>query len=464
MKNKMAIEKGRTRRLLVRSGWSVFVLLVVFVACFTFYRLRGLTTKERAAFVLMHQDYRPKHGINAFPLLFYIGYDVPDDRFDEQMATDIKKLRQSLAADSLSSIQFINIDVPPLSTLSQEEITVLCSANGKGCLTQVSAHPDEVRTALTAHSTIIQRSQAFEHTDYYWDLFPADNRIHSSIKEYNNIARAQRLLLNGYALAYVDGNRISALTATCRNIAAWRRMRHGSNSMLNILNTSIFIDGAIRLYADMLKSLPSNEAVPVDCALALQPIITADVDRCAALARLSEISEVTSLHDRALDSKKSFAIHLLGNILINHHLNLVWTTQILAASCDANAVKHLLTDEYPHREPVRYFLGIPFTKGVACIANIAGCVLLSEETPLLVNFDEDTLDQAAHLRLAATLLWLREHPGGSIEERFEQRPAQLRSPNHHSWYDAKNNMLYVENFNQTHRRDKQFGLPIALPD
>jgi hypothetical protein len=477
----MIVKKGLVHKILAPIGWAVLFLFIILTAIFSFYRLRGPIAEERAALVLIRKSYYPlMHGINAFPLLFYMRYDVPDNQLDAQMAIDIQKVRKRIAeatvnvSDDLNKtntkfitrminghrrVFMLNIGVnlggSHLPMLSEEEQDVLCSIDGKGCLAKVSANPGAVSAALAAHPVMNARAQALEHTDFYWNEFPADFR---SPKNYAGIEPL--LWLSAFALRYAQGDHVGALAATCRNIAAWRRMMHGSNSLSGV--ASIHMDEAIRLYADMLAALPADQPVPEDCALALQPVVAADMDRCAELARRYAMFESLSLLDDAKNLKANWIVRLYGSLVLDLRKTLAWTAQILAASCGEDANARLLADEYPRRQPVRSFLGFPFTKGLACIANLNGCLIVASETPLFNNFDADRLDHAAHLRLAATLLWLRDHPGGgSIEERFERRPAELRSPHHDSWFDAKDGILYVENFDKAPAIGKQFGLPVT---
>lgn len=482
MKIKITTKKGLTRKLFGQIGLLIFVLFIALTACFTFYRLRGLTAEERIALATMNKDYRPPaHGVNAFPLLFYMRYDVPNDQLSAQMAIDIKKVSERLnkaiinTSDELnnqhkSTTRIINgrqhfyiadpwgymLGGSHLPALSEHEADVLCHVGDKGCLTKVAANRDAVSAALAAHPVIGARAQALEDTDFYWEEFPADFRSPSE-----HASDAPMLWLSAFALKYIQGDRTGALAATCRNIAAWRRITHGSNSLFGEIFASARMDGAIRLYADMLAGLPIGSAVPDDCALALQPVVATDVERCAVLARQYSIFESSDIlgKEKILESSKT--MRLYAGMLLDSRKTAAWTAQLLAASCGDGATALFLADERPSRQPVHSFLGIPFTKGLACIANIRGCGFIAGDTPIYEAYDSRILDQAAHLRLAATLLWLREHPGGSVDARFEQRPAQLRSPHHHSWYDSRDGILYVENFDQTHARGKQFGLPVT---
>jgi hypothetical protein len=105
----------------------------------------------------------------------------------------------------------------------------------------------------------------------------------------------------------------------------------------------------------------------------------------------------------------------------------------------------------------------PGAKWPECIANVLGCVLFI--APDYEQYDARTLDHAAHLRLAATLLWLREQPEGSVAERFARRPDWLRSPNHESSFDAGRGVLHLKNSGKVSppREDRlRLDLPVVF--
>ena len=444
-----AKKKTRLRRVLGWIGRAVLFIFILLAATFAYYRLRGPTEEQQAALALMRKDYRPTQGVNAFPLLFYLGYDVPADRLDAQMAVDVEKVRKWLAANP--DFSSYDSDVQPLPTLSEAEKAVLCDANGMGCLAQVAAHEDAVRAALAAHAATAQSAQAFERADFFWNEFPADPRspfFPTSKTRDSDPGLGARLWLSAFALRYAEGDRAGALAATCRNLAAWRRMARGSNVLMGTLAASLRMDGAIRLYADMLSGFPADETVPEDCALALQPVVEADVDRCAAMAGEFAMQESTLGWTSAAYPKASWFERRRLDVMFDMRQTLAWQAQNLAPACGSDAVARLLADELPRREKPGSFLFFPVppgAKGPECIANGFGCVLAGMATLNYGQYDARALDHAAHLRLAATLLWLREHPEGSIAERFARRPAQLRSPNHESSFDTERGALYVKN-------------------
>ncbi|MDR0776107.1 MAG: hypothetical protein LBE81_05660 [Azonexus sp.] len=465
----VAKEKGLGRRLLGWFGWTVlvlFVLLTLLAATFAYYSQRGPTKAQQAALALLQKDYRPTHGVNAFPLLFYMNHNVPEDRLDAQMAADVERVRKRLdgASASKEAADEDYTDAPKLPELSTEEKAALCAHDGKGCLAQVVAQPEAVRAALAAHPIRVARAQAFEDADYFWNEFPASA---SSPTVIGDIRDGRRLWLSAFALKYAEGNHVDGLAATCRNLGAWRRMARGTNSLLNRMLADGFRDGAIRLYADMLVALPADEAVPEDCALALQPVVAADADLCPVWA-----GELAMFESALREADKSSASHGVSASLypfFDLHKTTAWFALHLSPACGSQANARFLADELPHREELErfpfwtVFSVPPGATWPECMANAVGCVLFNVGADT-GKYDARLLGWAARLRLAATLLWLREHSGeGSIAERFEHRPAELRSTNHASGFDAERGVIYVEDSYQSDKHHR-FELPVgSLP-
>jgi hypothetical protein len=225
------------------------------------------------------------------------------------------------------------------------------------------------------------------------------------------------------------------------------------------------MDSTLLLFADMLADLPAGTIVPDDCAQALQPVVAADVDRCAGAA--GEFALMESMYNDAAGTENKDKDATAA--FFDKRQTIAWEAQRLAVACGNEAASRLLADEpLLHREAPRVvgtFLTIPpGANGLECIGNFTGCLLYGV-TPFDNNyFSTASRDHAAHLRLAAALLWLREHLEGSVADRFARRPAQLRSPNHESGFDEKQGVLYVENLHAyaSSEKKRRFELPVAL--
>lgn len=140
-------------------GSILLVLLLTLAAVFAAYRLRGPTVAQREALSLMQKDYRPQHGINAFPLLWFMRYDVPEDQLQVRMAAEVDAERKRLEAGGL-----VGGYAPDAPLLPEPEIdmTALCENSAPGCLAMIAAHADTVRAIVAAHPVLLARARAFD--------------------------------------------------------------------------------------------------------------------------------------------------------------------------------------------------------------------------------------------------------------------------------------------------------------
>jgi hypothetical protein len=302
---------------------------------------------------------------------------------------------------------------------------------------------------VAAHPVLLARARAFDQTDYYWNEFPGNSRGALGASP----GPAPRLWLSAFALQYVDGDHAGAMTSVCRELGAWRRMR-GTNSFIGELLAVNMGDGAMRLYAEMLAGLRADESVPADCATALHPIEAADVDRCAQMA--GEFAAVRSISTEADGTAWG---RLQVWLTFDARQSEAWRAEQFAPACADHAVARMLLDQSALKEAQR-----PVTQRLECVSSWIGCVLADIAAGAYPDYEQRTLDFAAHLRLAATLAWMREAPDDvSPATRFAQRPAFLRSEGHHSGVDVSNNTLFVDNLRAWHEARFTLTMKSANP-
>jgi hypothetical protein len=431
-------------------GSILLVLLLALAAVFAAYRLRGPTVAQREALALMQKDYRPQHGLNAFPLLWFMRYDVPEDQLQARMAADVEAERKRLEAG-----ERVGTYAPDAPLLPEPEIDLaaLCESSAPGCLARIAAHPDAVRAIVATHPVLLSRARAFDQTDYYWNEFPG-NYLGALVALPDP---APRLWLSAFALQYADGDRAGAISSVCRDLGAWRRMLHGTNSLVAAMLASARGDGALRLYAEMLAGLRTDESVPAECANATRPIEAADVDRCAQMA--GEFAVLASaMRSISTEADGTAWGRLQAWLMFDAEQSDAWRAEQLAPACADDAVARMLLDQSALKEAQR-----PVTQRLECVSSWIGCVLADIAKGTYPDYEQRTLDFAAHLRLAATLTWMREAPDGlAPATRFAQRPAFLRSEGHHSGFDVSANALFVDNLRARH--EARFTLVIKPAD
>ena len=427
---------------------SYFVLAVIVTVSVVFaaYRIRGPSHAQREALALMQKDYRPKEGTNAFPLLWYVEYDVPDAEIAPRFAREIAAFRAALDSDE------VPIPYEPHAAKLAEakgDPSRLCELRAGGCLANVTADPAFMRATLATYPVMSARDKRLATADYYWNDFPVDSRaVPVAVPQL-----AQRVWLSEYALEYADGHRSAALADTCGNLDAWRRMHRGTNSLVGSMTAIAFAQGATHLFADMLAALPAGEPVPDACTHALRPIEAADVDRCAEMAGEFAFSRRTFEFTTAPGDRSGSWRERLGwwiTLAVPQWEG--WIAEQEAYFCEDPPVS-LLADEPRPASQVRVI------ERLECISSLNGC-LLADIAPAYADYDTRTLDYAAHLRLAASLLWLRETTSAKpLAQRFAERPNALRSGTRNSGYDATARMLFVDNL--WTGREGRFTLPVA---
>ena len=428
-------------------GYSLLAIIVTVASVFAAYRIRGPSHAQREALALMQKDYRPKAGTNAFPLLWYVEYDVADAEVVPRFAEELAAFRASLDADKVP-IPY----EPHASKLAETsgDPKRLCDLGGGGCVAKAMADPAVMRATLATYPVIRARDTAFKAADYYWNEFPLDSR--SVIAAVPLVA--QRVWLSAYALEYADGDHIAALADTCGNLDAWRRMHRGTNSLIGSMLAIASTDGAMRLFADMLAALPAGESVPDSCVHALRPIEAADVDRCAEMA--GEFGYSASTLDYLAGNATrdaSWADRVASWITFDPTQWRAWLAEQDARYCDEPPVSMLA--DTPHLPPT-----FRVTERLECVAGVYGCMLAEIAAPVYVEYDARTLDFAARLRLTAALLWLRETTRAKpLAQRFAERPDTLRSGTRNSGYDSASGMLFVDNI--WAGRGPRFELPVA---
>ena len=257
-------------------SYLCIALITAVIIAFIAYRLRGPSHAQREALVQMKKDYRPHAGRNAFPLVWFMRYDVPESDLDARMAADVAAAGKRMPAGVFQ--------MEPTATKLAEataDISRLCSRRAEGCLAKASTDSESMRAALAQFPTIRAREKAFAAVDFYWDDFPTDYRLLALADP----TPALQIWLSDFALEYAEGDRAGALSKTCGNVGAWRRVHGGTNSRVGAMIAAAAAEAGIRLFAEMLAALPESEQVPDVCGIALRPVDGADVDQCARVGQ-----------------------------------------------------------------------------------------------------------------------------------------------------------------------------------
>ncbi|MGH8171502.1 MAG: hypothetical protein ACREPX_00050, partial [Rhodanobacteraceae bacterium] len=158
----------------------------------------------------------------------------------------------------------------------------------------------------------------------------------------------------------------------------------------------------------------------------------------------------------AAQAKKASAWdRALGWLFFDAEQTDAWRAEQFATFCGENATQRILADM-----PLSADAMPIVTHRMECFASLAGCILADIGGPAYVPYDNRALDFLAHLRLAATLLSIRESGSDqSTAVLFEKHADLQRSRRRHSDFDRETGVLFVDNLDTV--RSKRFELPVA---
>lgn len=438
------------RRVFLSLGLVVLTLLVLFLINLAVHRLLGPSDAQKQALAMLAEvNARPARGDNAFALLWLMRYDVPDAQIETIAADDVRRAHALMAAgDNLDKL--VPADRPLLPAPSNNDPT-LCEMHSPDCLARVQANPEATRKRLALYPRSLQRARNLEAKGNYRNAFPAT--IGSPIPA---PGQAQRLRLSELALAWQDGQHTEALAGTCRNISSWRSLRQDSDSLIASMLAVAYMDSAVRLFGDMLSALPSDQTMPADCAKAFAPIVADDVSMCSEMAGEFLLGADSLDQIGRTDNDKPDSYSWLP-LVFNKQRTLAWRAEQIADDfCHSEVTQQALRDQSIDHQPTSpAFLD--------CAANMIGCMLDDLGAPAMLGYSSRLLDSAAHLRLGATLIWLRESEAdaSTIATRFAARPAPLRSGERASGVADDGQSIWVANLYQRH--DQRFNLPLPAP-
>ena len=421
---------------------AALTLVVLFVANVGIHRLRGPTDAQEAALAKLEEVLRtPARGSNAFALLWLMRDDVADADIEALAASDVRAAHERAAAGE----SLVDPARPARPRLPEPRFDdpAMCQPREENCLARVRANPQATRGLLAAHARLLRRAPLLEAKDSYRNAFPV-----TLDRPFPDAGSVHRLRLAELALAWADGDRSAALAGVCNNIAAWRRMRHGSDTLIFSMLAVAQINDGLALFANLLAGMPAEDPVPRECSDAFAPIAAADVSLCTEMAgeyALTKLAIDRISRGRGETPEADNEGGLLQPLWFDARQSLAWRATEIAQYCSEDVDRRAMQDHAAN--PEAYETGI-----LECASNVSGCILQGVAAPAYVEYPQRVLDAAAHLRLAATLIWLRESRDDPrpLAERFAARPSHLRSGDRASGIGEDGRSLWVDNRHTRH--------------
>ena len=433
----------------------VLLLILGIVALFLinigWQRLHGLTDDQRAALALVEAPLPRLQGHNAFALTWLISKDVPDVDIDQLAARDVEYARAHNVASS-EELKFPSADLPNLADPDPKS-PALCAYPPADCLATVRQNPESTRALLLKHHRLLERAIQLETFDYLNDEFPHQAGMPVAFSTY-----PQRLRSSQLALMFDDGERSEAVAGACRNLSMLRRFGRDSRSLIQAMLAVNRRDAALQLLAAMLAELEPGQALPAECTIALAPVTAAEVSLCSAMIGEFDYADGAMAALQATGQsgqQKGWFDRTAQALVLDLPRTRAWRAKKAAGYCGSEVATEVLQDrlsEQPHLN-IGWF---------DCQANLIGCVLTRTAEPAFNGYDARLLDSAAHLRLAATLAWLREteDSGQTLQQRFDSRPQELRSGSRVSGISEDGGSIWVDNLYT--EKAERFSLPLAI--
>jgi hypothetical protein len=400
------------QKVLKGLAWLVASVIVVLIAAFTWGRLRPPTAEQAQALAALHADLKPKQGRNAFPLQWFVNFDVPYDQLDTLYAKDRERIQKW--AETFPQVNGLpgpspQPPYPPLAPLDKDK-DLLCALRDSNCLDKVRSNREVIHAVLIKHQQRLERDEALSSYDYSWSDLP--QQAYVSIPSYG---ASMRLWSTAAALDFVEGRVAQGLERACANVLTTRRLHAHSNTLVGTMVMGVRLQDAIQLFLQMLSEVPADQALPASCGIAFAPITLDDLDLCASMQ-----SEFSAFFESGfLDREAKWNEHWQVSDAGTRRL----AAPTYAMACTDATHKQLLSDRRILVQRMK-----PEPDVFDWISNGTGSVIAQMAAPEISDYLNRQQDLVASLRLGATVLWLREtrSTGHPVAVRLSQRPAWMQ--------------------------------------
>lgn len=393
------------------AGCALLAVLLLYAIS----RLMPVPADEAAALAKLEAA-PASPGKNGGAALWLLAYDVPIEQADSVLAPEVARF-------AAIPVQFG--DDATLFSLALGAARLdgdLADAGGEcrlrepGCLQKIRSILPEYERQREARGKIASRVAALDGYDYFRNPFPS--RVDTPLPDYRGLIRD----LSVHAYDFARGDATSALEGVCRNASIARKLVASGDNLIGSMIGVAMMDGASRLFVDMLAELPADHPVPTNCLLVFQadgamtsgicPTMLGEgrfglgMLRSAYQAKAGESWKPTSW---LLDVEKTLA---------RNARHATWF-------CEEHVRERILADE-----PLSDAALPASLVSIRCVSNAMGCVVNDALPPAYAEYAWRLQDAEMRQKLVATWLWLRTNADDTrpLSDRLASCPQALRSP------------------------------------
>lgn len=398
------------RKIALGLAALVFAYVVVAVGA----RLWPLSAQERAAIALMERPMPPVAGRDGSDAGWLQDHDVPA----AERTAVARALREYYLAHAGDAEPVWDADAvlgrfPKFD--GNAPLEGLCGAESD-CLADVRASMAKADAILDSQQRRVAAGVDMANYDgLRYGLGPSPA---NPIMPLAHNAQAVRLFR---AREFLAGRRQEALAGVCGDLAGWRRISADADTLINNMISLAMVRHDAVLLAGMLAQLPAGEPLPANCAVALAPTTTAELDACPMFrAEFGFASHVVEepIFDHPWYAK--VGIHTLDQDRFKARL-----AKALGVHCSVGAQSDARADRSV----------VPRTRATSTACSTLrwavdpmGC-MLSELSPAdeYAKYADRRTDVAAVVAGARTVAWLREQavPASDRARVLAARPASL---------------------------------------
>lgn len=355
-------------------------------------------------------------GKNGGAALWLLAYDVPIEQADSLLAPEVARFAAIPVQFGDGATLFsLALDAVRLDR-GLADAGAECRLREPGCLQKIRSILPEYERQREARRKIAARVASLDAYDYFRNPFPS--RVDTPLPDYRWLTRD----LSVHAYDFVRGDTASALEGVCRSASIARKLVASGDNLIGSMIGVAMMNGASRLFVDMLAELPADHPVPTDCLRVFQADGAMASGICPTMLGEGRfgLGMLRSVYRaKAGESWKP------SSWLLDIEKTLARNAPRTTWFCEEHARERILADE-----PLSDATLPASPVSIRCVSNAMGCLMAEALPPAYAEYTWRLQDAEMRQKLVGTWLWLRTHADDQrpLADRLASRPEALRSP------------------------------------